>query len=108
MLHAHTMQLMKRICWLLMLSACSTNETGLDVGDGGSSGATKIPVPPRTGGPPLPQAGGKAAAFWTSAGGTAVIAPLPLGLSAGALSGARATAPSGATLTLGHFGDTLE
>jgi hypothetical protein len=106
------MPLPRPLCAALLLAtfACGTVKPGgLDAGDGSATDAEPS-RPVKTGGDPLPQAGGKSIAVWTSAGGgVAAAANGVLGVTIEGPGGASTvTAPSGATVTLGHFADTLE
>jgi hypothetical protein len=97
--------------WFLLLAVSCVDASGLgDVGDGGPKGgnATRAPAPPKTGAAPLPQSGGKSLAVWTCSGGGSATATAQIGVTMGALSGSSAVAPSGATIVVGHFVDSLE
>jgi hypothetical protein len=85
---------------------------GLDAGGDGGARDGRPDVPPEvsTGTPPLPQAGGRSLAVWSSVGGgTASGAGATVGVTiACPATASGVTAPGGATVTIGHFADTLE
>jgi hypothetical protein len=103
---------------LLATPACRVEDRGLSV-DGGVDGAVadavadaardQMPVI-KSGSATLPQAGAKSIAVWTSAGGGAATAPSgAVGVTLTCVpTTSTVRAPSGATITPGHFADTLE
>jgi hypothetical protein len=94
----------------LAMSACGSVYPSRVDGGGDGSVASRPPGPPMTGGVPLPRSGDKPLPLWLSAGGgSATGTSTQVGAAMGALSPtASVTAPSGSTVTLGHFVDGLE
>jgi hypothetical protein len=112
--------LARRALLVLMLAtpACRVEDRGLG-GDGGVDGPVGVGVADtardmmpviKSGSATLPQAGAKSMAVWTSAGGGAATAPSgAVGVTLSCVpTTSTVVAPSGATITLGHFADTVE
>jgi hypothetical protein len=95
-----------------LLLGCSVRQQGLARGDAGDGArpSTDASASPETGSSPLPGAGGHAVPLWTSGGGgSARNEAVQVGVTVGGVTPATSVkAASGATVTPGHFVDTLE